>query len=124
MGQSTPLKGQQILVVEDDYLVGITLIDMLEEAGAIGLGPVGRVDEALAYVEENVTKIDGVVLDINLHGRRSYPVADILSAQGIRFVFTTGYDAGAVEANYRAYPRCQKPCRIDALVAALSKSAE
>jgi hypothetical protein len=81
------------------------------------------VDEALAYVAQNVSTIDGVVLDVNLHGRRSYPIADMLSARGIRFVFTTGYDAGALEAGYRAYPRCQKPCRIDALVAALVEPA-
>jgi len=122
MAPAEPLEGRQILVVEDDYLVGITLIAMLEEAGAVGLGPVGWVDEALAYVEHNAGKIDGVVLDINLHGRRSYPVADLLSARGIHFVFTTGYDTAAVEADYRAYPRCQKPCQVDALIAALSES--
>ena len=115
------LKGRQILVVEDDYLIGITLIEMLEGAGAVGLGPVGWVDEALAYVEHNVAAIDGVVLDINLHGCHSYPIADLLSARGIRFVFATGYDTGAVEADYRAYPRCQKPCQIEALIAALSE---
>jgi DNA-binding LytR/AlgR family response regulator len=98
------------------------LIDILETAGAVGLGPVGRVDEALAFVAQNVEKIDGVVLDINLNGRRSYPVADLLSARGIHFVFTTGYDADAVETDYRAYPRCQKPCQPDALIAALLAS--
>jgi CheY-like chemotaxis protein len=119
MGQAAPLKGRQILVVEDDYLVGITLVEMLEEAGAVGLGPVGRVDEALAFVERNVETIDGVVLDINLHGRRSYPIADLLSERGIRFVFTTGYDASAVDSGYSDYPRCQKPCQASALIAAL-----
>ena len=115
-----PLKGRQILVVEDDYLVGLSLIQMLEKAGAVGLGPVGHLDEAVAYVEQHVATIDGVVLDVNLHGHRSYPVADLLAERGICFVFTTGYDAGALDERYRAYPRCQKPCQSNVLIAALS----
>jgi CheY-like chemotaxis protein len=117
------LKGRQILVVEDEYIVGMAMMEMLEDAGAVAIGPLGRIDEVLAYVEQHAATIDGVMLDVNLYGHRSYPVADLLSAHGIRFVFTTGYDGGALDEGYRAYPRCQKPCEPEAIIAALSGDA-
>jgi hypothetical protein len=43
--------------------------------------------------------------------------------QGIRFVFTTGYDAGTIREAYRGYPRCGKPFQEDTLLAALRHPA-
>ena len=36
--------------------------------------------------------IDAAVLDVNLKGQKSYPVADALAARGVPFVFSTGYN--------------------------------
>jgi hypothetical protein len=36
--------------------------------------------------------IDVTVLDVNLNGQMSYPIADALAARGVPFVFSTGYD--------------------------------
>ena len=44
------------------------------------------------------------VLDLNLHGQSTYHVADALSEAGVRFVFVTGYDTGAIDPAYRDYP--------------------
>jgi hypothetical protein len=59
------------------------------------------------------------VLDVNLRGEMSYPIADMLVAHGVRFVFSTGYSAEALDHAYRAYPRCEKPFNHQALVDAL-----
>ena len=32
----------------------------------------------MAFVEKDTQTLDGAVLDINLHGKKSYPVADAL----------------------------------------------
>jgi hypothetical protein len=32
------------------------------------------------------------VLDVNLKGQKSYPIADALAARGVPFVFSTGYN--------------------------------
>ena len=114
------LQGRRILVIEDDFLVAEILTEMLEEAGATILGPIGWRDEALAFVNHDSTRFDTVVLDINLHGQPSYPIADALIARDIQFVFMTGYGAGALEAAYRGYPRCEKPFEQKALLAALA----
>jgi DNA-binding response OmpR family regulator len=114
------LQGRRILVIEDDFLVAETLTYMLEDAGATILGPIGWRDEARAFISRDSTKFDTVVLDINLHGQPSYPIADALIERGIHFIFMTGYGADALEAGYRSYPRCEKPFEQKALFAALA----
>jgi CheY-like chemotaxis protein len=120
-GQAT-LRGRRILVVDDDYLVAQVVVALLEEAGAEVVGPLGWIDEALAFIQSNHATLDGVVLDVDLHGRKSYPVADLLAANDIPFVFATGYGAAALDGDYRRFPRCEKPFDQQALVAALGGS--
>jgi ActR/RegA family two-component response regulator len=117
------LRGRRVLLVEDDYLVAETMRDALEEMGMQVLGPFGWVEEALVFIEANPGAFDTAVIDINLHGAQSYPIADLLSARKIHFVFTTGYSSGAISERFRAYPRCEKPISRAALAVALAGSA-
>jgi DNA-binding NtrC family response regulator len=121
MDEAATLQGRRILVIEDDYLVGIVLADLLEEAGAEVVGPIGEVDEAVTFIKDNGGAFDSAVLDVNLNGRKSYPIADALVSQSISFVFTTGYGAEAIDEAYRRYPRCEKPISQDKLIAALTE---
>ncbi len=114
------LHGRRILVIEDDFLVAQVLMDILMAAGAEVLGPIGWANEAIAFVNDESAAFDGVVLDINLHGTKSYQIADALAARSIGFVFASGYGAEAVEKPYQCYPRCQKPFNADALIATLA----
>ncbi|WP_250501405.1 response regulator [Caballeronia sp. GAWG1-5s-s] len=113
------LDGRRILVVEDDYLVALALSPALEEAGAVVVGPVASVEEALALLAEGREEVDVAVLDVDLDGEKSYPVADALVAREIRFIFATGYGLDALAPDYRQYPRCQKPCDHRAVLNAL-----
>ena len=116
--QANALAGRKILVVEDDYLVALALADMLQSAGADVVGPMSEVQAALSFVQEG-NPVDAAVLDVDLHGEKSYPVAQALVARQIRFVFATGYGEEAVDQAYRAYPRVQKPFDEHALVKVL-----
>ena len=113
------LDGRRILVVEDDYLVALALSTVLEEAGAHVVGPVASAEEAVALLEEGRERVDAAVLDVDLNGETSYPVADALATRDIRFVFATGYGIDAVAEGYRHYPRCQKPFDHRAIFKAL-----
>ena len=106
---SEHLKGRRLLVVEDEYLLAADLTASLESLGAEVIGPAASVEEALSLLDNNDGPLDGAVLDINLQNERVYPVADVLAARGIPFVFTTGYDAAAVPTAYAWAPRCEKP---------------
>ena len=112
------LKGLHILVVEDDYLIGYDFAATLEGLGAIVLGPVGNVDDALDLLVETA-KVDGAVLDLNLGGELSYPIADALVERGIRCVFTTGYDKNSIAERFCDVTRCEKPVEMLKVVKAL-----
>lgn len=120
MEQVRTLQGRRILLVEDDYFVAQVITDQLEEAGAQVVGPIGWLDEALAFIKENDTAFDGAVLDVSLHGKKSYPIAGALAANGVYVVFSTGYGADAVDGDYRRYPRCEKPFTQEELITALA----
>jgi DNA-binding LytR/AlgR family response regulator len=121
--RSESLKGCCILVVEDEYLVAADLTASLEALGAEVLGPAASVNQALSLVENHGSRLDGAVLDINLRDERVYPVADVLTARGVPFVFTTGYDAISLPASYAYAPRCEKPVEKAKLVRWLSTRA-
>jgi len=103
----TPLAGRRILIVEDEIIVSWLLQDMLADLGCEVVGPAARVDQSLAMIE--VEALDAVLLDLNLNGEMSYPVADALVARGVPFVFTTGYAKNRLLNGYQTFPVLQKP---------------
>lgn len=105
-GEPAPSLGR-VLIVEDEMLVSMMLQDMLEELGYETLGPVTRLAEALAVAGS--AEIAAAVLDINLNGKETYPVADELRRRGIPFVFATGYGTEIVLRRYPDTPAVQKP---------------
>jgi ActR/RegA family two-component response regulator len=120
MGTTSELDGRLILVIEDDFLVARALCTLLEEAGAKVVGPIGWAEEAIAFVQDRANTFDGAVLDVDLHGEKSYVIADALAKRNVRFVFTTGYGADALDSGYRNYPRCEKPFDARTLLKALA----
>ena len=115
---SSPLAGRRILVVEDEMMVALLLEDMLVDLGCTVAGSVVCVDDALALIGE--LGLDAAVLDVNLSGQMSYPVADALIAAGVPFVFSTGYAAGRIQEDYRKFPALQKPYHVSELANALA----
>ncbi|MEP6482933.1 MAG: response regulator [Rudaea sp.] len=116
---TTALTGQRILVMEDDEFGALALTALLQACGAETVGPIGWVQEALEFVNTQSATFDKALLDVNMHGEKSYPIADALIAHGKSFVFTTGYAGDALEHSYRHHPRCEKPFNRDTLLAVL-----
>lgn len=111
----TSFKGRAILVVEDEYLIALDIAQMLRERGAEVVGPVARLEDAIALVHKG-TCIDGAVLDINLRGKKIYPLAEVLRNAGIPFVFATGYDLAAEGSTFADVARLEKPVDPDLVV--------
>ena len=108
----------RILVVEDEPLIAMTVEDILLELGYEVAGSVGRIDEALAFIDRE--QVDGAILDVNLGRDKIDPVADRLASKDVPFVFTTGEGAGGVPAGHTGRPCVSKPFRFEDLEKALS----
>src|SRR5476649_3066332 len=116
---NSPFSGRRVFVVEDEMLVAWLLEDMLAEIGCAVVGPAGSVNQALAMIDAEA--IDVAVLDVNLNGEMSYPIADELAARGVPFVFVTGYDKGRILDGYRVFPVLQRPFHRSELSDILAK---
>jgi hypothetical protein len=55
------------------------------------------------------------VLDLNLNGRLSYPVADALRERGVPYIFATGYGTKILVPPYAGTPTLQKPFHLNDL---------
>lgn len=107
----------RILLVEDEMLVAMNLEDMLLTLGHEVAGLANRLEAALALAREG--DFDIAMLDVNLAGQPSFPVADALRERGLPFLFATGYGVAGIAEEYRSAPVIQKPFRMQDLEQAL-----
>jgi len=116
-GSGTPLRlnlhSLRILVVEDNLLTADAIQDLLETSGCEVVGPAPTIEKALELVAR--TPLDGAVLDINLGGELSFPVAAALIERDVPFLFLTGYDDLVVPQQYRGARRLEKPTDMRSL---------
>ena len=99
--------GNRVLLVEDEILVAMMMRDVLAELGFSVVGPFSRLSAAMvAAVHEDV---DAGIIDLNLAGEFAYPVAEVLLARNIPFVFVTGYGMESIEQRFGAVPVIKKP---------------
>jgi CheY-like chemotaxis protein len=96
-----------VLLVEDEALVAMMIQECLTECGHSVVGPISRASDALQAAKES--DYDAAILDINLGDGMAYPVADIVSARGLPFVFVTGYEADTIDERFSHVPILQKP---------------
>jgi len=115
---ATPgLAGRRVLVVEDESMVTMLLQDFLEDMGCEVAGVASRLKEALEKID--ALAFDVAILDVNLNGQQTLPVAQALLARGRAIVFATGYAATSVPPELRAVPILQKPFQQQDLERAL-----
>lgn len=95
-----------VLVLEDDAIIAMDLRDTLESAGAT-VESVSRVDDAMDLL--GTTPFAVALLDVDVAGTPSLPVARALAERGVPFLWTTGYAGGDALAAFPSAPVLQKP---------------
>jgi DNA-binding response OmpR family regulator len=108
---------RRVLIIEDETLIALMLQDMLEDAGLIVAGVAHSFDAGLTMARSADAQL--AILDLNLGGMEAYPIADALRSRGIAFIFSTGYRADSLRAEYDAVPKLVKPYQQDLLVVAI-----
>jgi CheY-like chemotaxis protein len=72
------------------------------------------VSEILANLEDAMQAaekgdFDVAILDVNLNGTMSNPIAEILRRRNIPFIFATGYGKAGPHESFTGAPSLQKP---------------
>ena len=112
------LSGRRVLVIEDETLILMMIEVMLTDLGA-SVTAAATVDGALALIEAQA--FNAAMLDMNLNGNKTHPVADALAGRGVPFIFSTGYDAHDMRDGYRDRPVLKKPFKDQELVDILTR---
>ena len=98
-------------------LVSLLIEDTLVGEQCIVVGPFSRVPQAMDAARSE--QIDLAILDVNVAGTMVFPVADILAARHIPFLFLSGYGRQAVPPDHPDWSVCSKPFRPEELVTML-----
>ena len=107
----------RVLLAEDEMLLAMMLEDRLEHSGYHVI-KAARLRACLDLAES--APIDVAILDINLAGEASFPVATVLRQRGIPFLFSSGYGDDGLPEAWKAEKVLQKPYDTKQLLDALN----
>ena len=107
----------RVLIIEDEQLIAWDAKVSLAAAGCEVTGIVGSVEGALHRIAED--GYDVAILDADLKGLSSEPVAAALRENGTPFVVMSGYAIDRGIAAFADAPFLGKPCKPAVLVAAV-----
>jgi DNA-binding response OmpR family regulator len=98
----------RLLLVEDELMIALELQSIIEREGYDVIGPIRDIDKALAHIENDPPSM--ALLDANLEGKSSGPIAEALRLKCIPFGVVTGYPHLRDEhAALRGAPYLEKP---------------
>ncbi|MCC7251359.1 response regulator [Hyphomicrobium sp.] len=86
----TTLTGLSVLLVEDEYLIALDAEQILKDLGVEEVEVIASWDAAEKRAKDG--QFDLAVLDVNINGKFSFPIANIIRDRGIPFVFASGYE--------------------------------
>ncbi len=116
------LENEQVLIVEDEFLIAMDLTETIRDAGAEVVGPAASVSEALELLSTHQVSV--AVLDINLGKELSLAVADRLTRDQIPFVYHSGQIPLLDASDWPAAPIISKPAIPTVLTAAIAEAAK
>ena len=113
------LHGKKVLIVEDEALITMLFEDILADLGCEVVGPAMNVRQALDLAR--AAEVDVAVLDVNLNGEPSFPVASVLQERGVPLVFSSGYGSHGLPPEWQGRPTLPKPFTADEVADTLAR---
>ena len=114
------MKGLRVLIVEDEFLLAMSLEDDLVSVGCAPVGPFSNLASATEATRRE--EFDLAILDVNLNGEPIYPLADELLSRSKPFVLVTGYGAESLPERFRDLPRLPKPYDLANLIKEIGRA--
>jgi len=109
-----PLDGISVLIIEDEFIIGMMLLSEIERAGAISVGPVTSVADALEKIKSGIADI--AIVDSKLADGSAADLADALEHRGMRYVVVSGYEEANLPKGLKGAPFVPKPISVPLLI--------
>jgi len=117
MAIPSPVLGKSILIVEDEFIIGMMLRQELERAGAVPVGPLSSVADAVKAI--NSQGVDLVILDAKLAGGSGADLVAGLKERAIPYVVVSGYEKSSLPLGLKGAPFVAKPVAMPLLLEAI-----
>jgi len=109
-----------VLIVEDEPLILLELQHTLSELGWVVTHFASDIDKAIDIAQTE--RFDIAILDVNVKGRTSFAVAEVLRNRNVPVVLATGYSTEIIIENYPGAIFLQKPYLKAELAEAIAKA--
>lgn len=93
-----PPVGLRFMIVDDEILVALDLECMLIDLGHSVVATANRVEQGMEIARHG--DFDMAILDINVRGDLSFPIATILRDRGVPVIFASGYGPKGLIAGF------------------------
>src|SRR5689334_21107369 len=101
------MQGASVFLVEDETLIRMMTAEMLEELGHRVVAEAASVQAAEPLAR--TATFDLAIFDINVAGFNISPIAEIVAARGLPFVFISGYGPEGLPDLFKDKPVLRKP---------------
>lgn len=101
------LPSRPVLVVEDEFLIALMTESTLRQMGYADIIIAQTLEQGLERAETG--NFAFAILDVNLEGRVSFPIASVLRQKGTPIGFQTAYGPDGVAPEFADCPVITKP---------------
>ena len=109
-----PLEGMSVLIIEDEFLIGMMLQNEIERVGAASVRLVTSVADALKEIESG--NVDVAIVDSKLADGSAAGLAAALEHRGMRYVVVSGYEKANLPKELQGAPFISKPVLMPLLI--------
>ena len=110
----------RFMILDDEASIALDLAGMLQDLGHSVVSTATRVAGGMEFARYG--DLDMAILDINVHGVASFPLASILQDRGIPVIFASGYGESGLIDGFRDALVLTKPYGMDHLSQVVAKA--